>query len=80
MPKPSLKRRPAGRGTAMVYAGTSAAAPLFLNEPHSAAVAHWCAREKGELVAAAWCIPQFAGGLRIKQRNEAQNAQPALGA
>jgi predicted nucleic acid-binding protein len=37
----------------MVYVDTSVLVPLFLNEPHSAAVATWYAREKGELVAAA---------------------------
>ena len=40
----------------MVYVDTSVLVPLFLNEPHSAAVANWYAREKDELVAAAWCV------------------------
>ncbi|NDG38844.1 MAG: PIN domain nuclease [Betaproteobacteria bacterium] len=44
----------------MVYVDTSVLVALFLNEPHSVAVADWYAREKGELVAAAWCITEFA--------------------
>ena len=54
--------------------------PLFLNEPHSAAAADWYAREKDELVAAAWCIPEFASALDIKQRTGAIDAQQAQGA
>ena len=54
--------------------------PLFLNEPHSVAVANWYAREKGELVAAAWCVPEFASAHGIKQRSGAIDAQHAQGA
>jgi predicted nucleic acid-binding protein len=64
----------------MVYVDTSVLLPLFLNEPHSVAVANWYAREKGELVAAAWCIPEFASALGIKQRTGAIDAQQAQGA
>jgi predicted nucleic acid-binding protein len=64
----------------MVYVDTSALLPLFLNEPHSAAAAEWYSREKGELVAAAWCIPEFASALGIKQRTGAIDAQQAQGA
>jgi predicted nucleic acid-binding protein len=53
---------------------------LFLNEPHSVAVADWYEREKGELVAAAWCIPAFASALGIKQRSGAMAAQHAQAA
>jgi predicted nucleic acid-binding protein len=63
----------------MVYVDTSVLVPLFLNEPHSAAVANWYAREKGELVAAAWCVPEFASALGIKQRTGAIDAQQAQG-
>ena len=52
----------------MVYVDTSVLVPLFLNEPHSAAVANWYAREKGELVAAAWCVPEFASAIGITQQ------------
>ncbi len=61
----------------MVYVDTSVLVPLFLNEPHSVAAADWYAREKSELVAAAWCIPEFASALGIKQRTGAIDAQQA---
>ena len=64
----------------MVYVDTSVLVPLFLNEPHSPAAADWYAHEKGELVAAAWCIPEFASALGIKQRTGAIDAQQARGA
>lgn len=64
----------------MVYVDTSVLVPLFLNEPHSVAVADWYSREKSELVAAAWCIPEFASALGIKQRTGAIDAQQAQGA
>jgi uncharacterized protein len=54
--------------------------PLFLNEPHSVPVANGYAREKGELVAAAWCVAEFASALGIKQRTGAIDAQQAQGA
>ena len=68
------------RGTDMVYVDTSVLVPLFLNEPRSVAVATWYAREKGELVAAAWCVPEFASALGIKQRAGAIDTQQAQGA
>ena len=64
----------------MVYVDTSVLVPLFLNEPYSAAAAQWYARETSELVAAAWCIPEFASALGIKQRTGAIGAQQAQGA
>jgi predicted nucleic acid-binding protein len=64
----------------MVYVDTSVLVPLFLNEPNSLAAADWYAREKGELVAAAWCIPEFASALGIKQRTGAIDAQQAQAA
>ena len=64
----------------MVYVDTSVLVPLFLNEPHSVAVANWYAREKGELVAAAWCVPEFASALGIKQRTGSIDARQAKGA
>lgn len=51
----------------MVYVDTSVLVPLFLNEPHSEAVAHQYAREKAELVAALDDVPsRNAHGLKIK--------------
>lgn len=69
-----------GRGTDMVYVDTSVLVPLFLNEPHSVAAAEWYAHEKSELIAAAWCIPEFASALGIKQRTGAIDAKQAQGA
>ena len=70
----------ARRATDMVYVDTSMLVPLFVNEPHSVAAANWYARTKAELVAAAWCVPEFASALAIKQRAGAIDAQQALGA
>lgn len=64
----------------MVYVDTSVLVSLFLNEPHSVAAAEWYARETSELVAAAWCIPEFASALGIKQRTGAIDSQQARGA
>ncbi len=64
----------------MVYVDTSVLVPLFLNEPCSVAVAEWYAREKSELVASVWCVPEFASALGIKQRTGAVDAQQAQGA
>jgi hypothetical protein len=64
----------------MVYVDTSVLVPLFLNEPYSVAAADWYTRERSELVAAAWCIPEFASALGIKQRTGAIDAQQAQGA
>lgn len=64
----------------MVYVDTSVLVPLFLHEPHSAAAAKWYARETSELVAAAWCVPEFASALGIKQRTGAIDALQAQGA
>jgi predicted nucleic acid-binding protein len=44
----------------MVYVDTSVLVPLFLNEPHSLAVADWYAHEKNELLAAACRALEFA--------------------
>lgn len=64
----------------MVYVDTSVLVPLFLNEPYSVAAAEWYAREKSELVAAVWCVPEFASALGIKRRTGAINPQQAQGA
>ncbi len=64
----------------MVYVDTSVLVPLLLHEPHSLAAAGWYAREKSELVAAAWCVPEFASALGIKQRTGVVNAQQAQSA
>jgi len=64
----------------MVYVDTSVLVPLFLNEPFSVAVASWYASEKSELVAAAWCVSEFASALGIKRRTGTIDDQQAHGA
>ncbi|MDY0329477.1 MAG: type II toxin-antitoxin system VapC family toxin [Thiomonas sp.] len=64
----------------MVYVDTSVLVPLFLHEAHSAAAIAWYAREKGELVAAAWCVTEFASVVVIKLRTGAIDAQQAQNA
>ena len=64
----------------MVYVDTSVLVPLFLHEPHSKAAADWYANEKSELVAAAWCVTEFASALGVKQRTGAIDAQQAQAA
>ena len=64
----------------MVYVDTSVLVPLFLNEPHSGVAAAWYAREKGELVAAAWCMTEFASALGLKQRTGVINGTQAIAA
>jgi predicted nucleic acid-binding protein len=64
----------------MVYVDTSVLVALFVNEPHSAAAANWYAGETSALVTAAWCVPEFASALGIKQRTgmlDARQAQQA---
>ena len=46
----------------------------------SLSVAEWHAKEKSELVAAAWCVTEFGSALGIKQRTGAINAQQASAA
>ena len=64
----------------MVYVDTSVLVALFLNEPNSQAVTDWYAHEMSELAAAAWCVPEFASALGIKQRTGAIDTQQAQGA
>ena len=61
----------------MVYVDTSVLVALFLNEPHSLAATDWYAHETSKLAAAAWCVPEFASALGIKQRTGAIDAQQA---
>ena len=46
----------------------------------SLAIAEWHAKEKSELVSAAWCVTEFGSALGIKQRTGAINAQQASAA
>ena len=64
----------------MIYVDTSALVALIVNEARSAAVAKWYAASRAELVSAAWCVPEFASALGIKQRTHQLDAEQALGA
>ena len=61
----------------MVYLDTSAIVALIVNEAGSVAVAKWYAGTKAELVSAAWCVPEFASALGIKQRSGQLDAEQA---
>lgn len=62
----------------MVYLDTSAIVALIVNETHSAVVARWYAGTRADLVSAAWCVPEFASALGIKQRTQQLNADQAV--
>lgn len=61
----------------MIYVDTSAVVALIVNEPGSAAVAAWYAGTRSELVAAAWCVTEFASALGLKQRSRHLDAAQA---
>ncbi len=61
----------------MVYLDTNAIVALIVNEAGSVAVAKWYAGTKAELVSAAWCVPEFASALGIKQRSGQLDAEQA---
>lgn len=52
----------------MIYVDTSVLIALFLNEDKSAAVSRWYVACADELVAAVWCVAEFASALSIKLR------------
>jgi uncharacterized protein len=61
----------------MVYVDTSALVALIVNEAGSASVAKWYATTQTELVSAAWCVPEFASALSLKQRTSQLSADQA---
>lgn len=64
----------------MIYVDTSVLVALYTREEKSADVSRWYAASADELVAAAWCVTEFASALSIKRRtgqireSEAQTA------
>lgn len=52
----------------MIYLDTSAAVPLFVPEPASAAVDTWFEGCAEALVSSDWIVPEFASALAIKER------------
>ncbi len=64
----------------MIYLDTSAAVPLFVQEPASDRVAAWFAACEDPIVAADWIVTEFASALSLKERRgevTAGNAQAA---
>jgi uncharacterized protein len=61
----------------VIYVDTSVLVALVVNEASSAAVAQWYAASKAPLVSAAWCVPEFASALGIKQRTGHLTAEQA---
>jgi uncharacterized protein len=59
----------------MVYVDTSVLVALCVNEPNSAIVGRWYAACRDELIAAAWCVTEFASALGIKQRTSQINGE-----
>ena len=64
----------------MIYLDTSVLVALLVNEPRSDAVVRWYGRSTAELVAAVWCVPEFASALGIKQRTGQLDARQATDA
>jgi len=52
----------------MIYLDTSAAVPLFVQEPASDRVAAWFATCADPIVAADWIVTEFASALSLKER------------
>ncbi|MDR2212845.1 MAG: type II toxin-antitoxin system VapC family toxin [Pseudomonadales bacterium] len=52
----------------MIYLDTSAAVPLFVSEPSSAAVDLWYEGCADTLVASDWIVTEFASALALKER------------
>lgn len=64
----------------MVYLDTSVLVALLVPEAGSAAVAKWYGGTRAELVSAAWCVPEFASAMGIKQRTGQLDAEQARSA
>jgi uncharacterized protein len=61
----------------MVYLDTSAAVPLFVQEPASDSVAAWFAACAEPMVAADWIVTEFASALSLKERRGDISAESA---
>ena len=53
----------------MIYLDTSAAVPLFVREPASAAVDAWFEACTEPLLSSDWIVTEFASALSIKERS-----------
>ena len=64
----------------MVYFDTSAAVPLFVREPASAAVEAWFEACSDPLLSSDWIVTEFASALSIKERTGVLSAKDARAA
>lgn len=62
----------------MIYLDTSAAVPLFVTEPSSAAVDAWYEGCTDTLISCDWIVSEFASALAMKQRTGTLAAKDAL--
>lgn len=64
----------------MIYFDTSAAVPLFVREPASAAVDAWLETCSDPLLSSDWIVTEFASALSIKERSGMLGAKDARAA
>lgn len=64
----------------MIYLDTSAAVPLFVPEPASAAVDAWLDACADPLVSSDWIVTEFASALSLKVRRREIDARQAAAA
>lgn len=61
----------------MIYVDTSVLVALCIREPMTAAVTHWYASVKDDMISGTWCVTEFASALGIKQRTGQASAKQA---
>lgn len=64
----------------MIYLDTSAAVPLFVREPASAAVDAWFEACAEPLLSSDWIVTEFASALSIKERSGMLSSKDARAA
>lgn len=64
----------------MIYFDTSAAVPLFVREPASAAVDAWFEACTDPLLSSDWIVTEFASALSLKERSGALSTKDARAA
>ena len=64
----------------MIYLDTSAAVPLFVREPASAAVDAWLESCADPIISSDWVVTEFASALSIKVRRGELSARQARAA
>lgn len=64
----------------MIYFDTSAAVPLFVREPDSAAVDAWFETCSDPLLSSDWIVTEFASALSLKERSGMLGARDARAA